>query len=133
MCLPSGHGELNQLARTVVSDLARHTSYDYTVDEDGNEDSGNEVSVGWGEGMLEVSVDAAFATSRFCVEYPKKSLQQDPERMEGKKSGAFDTLIEQNPHLDEVYFYALRDTMRELEKKKREYDLLRLLRRVRER
>lgn len=115
---PYGFGELNDVAEVIARDLTENTPYDYSVDEDGNEDPGNEVYVGWNEGMLNVSTDAEFAESEFCNEdYPKKELQQDPERMEKEKNKAFETLLNENPHINDVYFYAFRDTMRELEPK----------------
>lgn len=115
-CLsPYGFGELNSLAQTIARDLDENTPYGYTVDKNGNEDPGNEVYVGWNEGMLNVSVDAGFAESKFCnTEYPKKELQQDPERMEREMNRAFEALLNENPYLDDVYFYAFRDTMRDL-------------------
>lgn len=118
-CLsPYGFGELDSVAQTIAQDLTENTPYDYRADEDGNEDPGNEVYVGWTEGMLNVSVDAEFAESEFCKEeYLDKELQQDPERMEEAKNEAFDDLLNENPHLNDVYFYAFRDTMRELESK----------------
>ena len=87
---PYGFGELNDVAEVIARDLTDNTPYEYSVDEDGNEDPGNEVYVGWNEGMLNVSTDAEFAESEFCAEeYPNKELQQDPERMEKEKNEAF--------------------------------------------
>jgi hypothetical protein len=115
---PYGYGELDTVAETIAEDLTHNTPYEYRADENGNEDPGNEVYVGWSEGGLNVSVDAEFAESVFCNEaYGKKELQQDPERMEKEKNDAFDSLLKENPHLSEVYFYAFRDTMRDLEPK----------------
>lgn len=115
-CLsPYSYGELDNLARTIADDLTEHTPYEYRADGNGNEDPGNEVYVGWSEGMLNVSVDAEFAESDFCrEEYANKELQQDPDRMENAKNEAFETLVAENPPLEAVYFYALRDTMRDL-------------------
>lgn len=115
---PYGFGELNAVAQTIAQDLTEHTPYDYRADENGNEDPGNEVYLGWSEGMLNVSVDAEFAESEFCnEEYSNKELQQDPDRMEQEKTKAFDALLTENSYLSDIYFYAFRDTMRDLEPK----------------
>lgn len=113
---PYGFGELNNVAQTIAHDPTEDTPYDYRVDANGSGDPGNEIYVGWSEGMMNVSGDAAFAESTFCTEeYLDKELQQDPERMEKKKNEASDNLLTENPCLDDAYFYSVRDTMRDLE------------------
>ena len=115
---PYDFGELNRVARTIARDLTENTPYEYSVDENGNEDPGNEVYVGRSVGMLNVSVDAEFAVSEFCnEEYWKTELQQDPERMAQEKRNAFETLLSNYPSLRKDYYYAFRDTMRDLERK----------------
>lgn len=109
---PYGFGELDQVGETIAEDLTKNTPYSYSLDSDGKEDPGNEVNIEWNEGALFVSADAEYAESQFCrTEYPKKELQQDPERMAQEKQKAFDTLLEENPSLDDVYFYMFTNTM----------------------